>query len=208
MSLDPIDYDVVELRELARRRGDRYVEDGFLWPEPSEGFPPIDDLAEFDRPESWTGSHEERQKPYLGAVPDSRAAASLVDRWIERLVERAGFDGAVEALSYYRAMGWITEAVEADLQDYLLAAGHHPGGSLADLDRDAHVDSLARIIALAQLAGRQSPDDGGATGAADGESGATDGRGPPEPDDGGSGAADERAATEGDGGETGGGVSR
>lgn len=151
MSLDPITYDVVELRELSRRRGDRYVEDEFLWPEPSEGFPPLDDLAEFGHPNRWTGSHEERQKPYLDAIPESRAAASLVDRWVERLVETAGFDGAVEALAYYRSMGWITETIESELQDYLLAAGHHPGGSLAALDRSVHVDSLARVIALAQM---------------------------------------------------------
>lgn len=171
MSLDPIDYDVAELRELARRRGDRYVEDGFLWPEPSEGFPPIDELAEFDRPQTWTGSHEERQKPYLDEVPDSRAASSLVDRWVERLVETAGFDGAVDALAYYRSMGWITDGVEADLQDYLLAAGNHPGGSLDDLDRDDHVDSLARIIALAQMGGgdRDAGDEGRDEDATDGK---------------------------------------
>lgn len=153
MSLDPIAYDVVELRELAHRRGDRFLEDGFLWPEPSEGFPPIDELAEVDHPSTWTGSLEERQKPYLDTVPDTRAASALVERWIERLVERAGFDGAVEALGYYQSMGWITESVEADLQDFLLAAGNHPGGTLSELERTVHVDSLARVIALAQMSG-------------------------------------------------------
>lgn len=158
MSLDPIVYDVVELRELAHRRGDRFLEDGFLWPEPSEEFPPIDELTEVNHPNTWTGSLEERQKPYLDRVPDTRAASALVERWIERLVETAGFDGAVEALAYYQAMGWITESVESDLQDFLLAAGNHPGGSLADLEREVHVDSLARVIALAQMSGAMKDD--------------------------------------------------
>lgn len=150
-SLDPIDYDVVELRELARRRGDRYVEDGFLWPEPSEGFPPIDELADVDHEVSWTGSHEERQKPYLSSIPETDPAETLTRRWVVDLVEDAGFDGATEALAYYEALGWITEGVERELQGYMLAAGNHPGGSLGALDRDAHVHSLARIIALTQL---------------------------------------------------------
>lgn len=151
MAFDPIDYDVVELRELARRRGDRYVEDGFLWPEPSEGFPPLDELADVDHEVSWTGSYEERQKPYLDALPSTKAGDALVTRWVERLVEHAGFDGAVEAFAYYEALGWITEGVEAALHDYMLAAGYHPGGSFDQLDRSVHVDSLARVIALAQM---------------------------------------------------------
>lgn len=151
MSLDPIDYDVVELRELARRRGDRYLEDGFLWPEPSEEFPDVEELAGVDHQVTWTGSLEERQKPYLADLPDGPASDAVVRRWVERLVETAGFDGAVEAFAYYEALGWITESVEADLHDYMLAAGNSPGGSLDALDRTAHVDSLARVIALAQL---------------------------------------------------------
>lgn len=161
MALDPIDYDVVELREMARRRGDRYVEDGFLWPEPAEGFPPLDELADVDHEVSWTGSYEERQKPYLDELPSTTASEDLVIRWVERLVDYAGFDGAVEAFAYYEALGWITESVEADLHDYMLAAGHHPGGSFDQLDRAVHVDSLARVIALAQM-GTTSDEVGGA----------------------------------------------
>lgn len=162
MALDPIDYDVVELREMARRRGDRYLEDEFLWPEPSEGFPPVDELAEGGHEASWTGSYEERQKPYLSALPATPAGETLALRWIERLVERAGFDGATEALAYYEALGWITEGVEGELHDYMLAAGNHPGGSLDRLDREAHVDSLARVIALTQLRAEPAADAGGA----------------------------------------------
>lgn len=153
MSLDPIEYDVVELRELARRRGDQYLEDGFLWPEPSEGFPPLDDLADVTHEVRWTGSYDERQKPYLSELPSTPEAGRLVEQWVTQLVETAGFDGAREALAYYEALGWITEGIEAELQDYMLAAGNHPGGSLDRLDRDDHVDSLARVIALAQLGG-------------------------------------------------------
>lgn len=177
MSLDPIDYDVVELRELARRRGDRYLEDGFLWPEPSEGFPPVDDLADVDHEVAWTGSHEERQKPYLSSLPATSAGDSLAQGWVERLVEDAGFSGATEALAYYEALGWITESVEDALHDHMLAAGNNPGGSLAELDREAHVESLARVIALAQVdassADRGSSSDG-ATGARAGEGGPDD----------------------------------
>lgn len=179
MSLDPIDYDVVELREIARRRGDRYVEDGFLWPEPSEGFPPIDELADVSHETTWTGSFEERQKPYLDSLPETDAADELARAWVGRLVDAAGFEGTVEALAYYEALGWITESVEASLHDYLLAAGNTPGGTIDDLDREAHVDSLARVVALVQLlatdgdAGGHEDGTGGESANADGEPGGT-----------------------------------
>lgn len=169
MSLDPIDYDVVELREIAHRRGDRYVEDGFLWPEPSEGFPPIDELADVTHETTWTGSFEERQKPYLDALPETEDGEELARAWVERLVDVAGFDGTVEALAYYEALGWITESVEAKLHDYLLAAGNARGGSIDDLDREAHVDSLARVVALVQLLSTEDDADADLDGASTGE---------------------------------------
>lgn len=148
MLLDPIDYDVVELRELARQRGDRYLEDEFLWAEPSSSFA---NLAEVDHSGTWNGSADERQKPYLDELPETRTADALVRRWMTRLVDVAGVNGAAEALAYYESLGWVTESVERRLQDYLLAAGNSPDASKAALDGDTHVDSLARVIALAKM---------------------------------------------------------
>jgi flagellar protein FlaE len=151
-SIDPIEYDVAELRELARVRGDRYVVDEFLWTELPESFRPTDGTAEYDRPAMWTGSLEERQKPYLRELPKGEDGRRVAREWVDGLVERAGSGAAVEALSYYESLGWLTEAVRDELEGYLLAVGYRSGGSIEDLTRTDHVESLARAARLAQLA--------------------------------------------------------
>ena len=158
-SIDPIEYDVAELRELARVRGDRYVADEFLWTELPESFRPADETAEYDRPSTWTGSLDERQKPYLRAIPDDEEGRVIAREWVEGLVNRAGSDAAVEALSYYESLGWITEAVREELEGYLLAVGYRSGGSLGDLTRADHVESLARTSQLAKLADPRAESD-------------------------------------------------
>jgi len=150
-SIDPIEYDVVELRELARVRGDRYVVDGFLWSELPESFPSTEGTAEYDRPATWAGSLEERQKPYLRRLPDDEEGRRVARGWVEDLVERTGSDAAAEALAYYESLGWLTEGVREGLEDYLLAVGYRSGGSVEDLTRADHVESLARTARLARL---------------------------------------------------------
>lgn len=155
MPLNPIDYDADELREMADRGEDRYLSDGFLWPVSEEG-DPMDVQAAFeesadDRPVEWGGSLEERQKPYLRTVPETTAADALARQWVERLTETAGFEGAVEALSYYESQGWLTENAEAELQDYLLGAGNGDGPGAAALTRDDHIRSLNVVITLSLL---------------------------------------------------------
>jgi flagellar protein FlaE len=150
MRLDPINYDVAELRRFARRRG-RTEADGFVWPDAdTEGFP-VDELTEYDREATWTGSGDERQKPYLRELPTGDAARAIVHDWLELLVERSGSRGAVEVLDYYESLGWITEAVEADLHDHFVGVRHVPGGALSDIDSRTHIESLSRVVALARL---------------------------------------------------------
>lgn len=151
-SIDPIAYDVAELRQLARVRGDRYVDDGFLWLELPESYPPAGETADYDRPVAWSGSLEERQKPYLRRLPEGDRGRRVVREWVQELVDRAGADAAVEAFAYYESLGWVTEAVRAELEGYLLAVGYRSGGSLGDLTKADHVESLARTVRLAQLA--------------------------------------------------------
>lgn len=162
--IDPIEYDTVELRELARRRGDRYLDDGFLWAEPPESLPSLDEVAEHDRPVAWTGSLEERQKPYLHGVPGTEEGRRIAREWVRGLVERAGSGGAVEALAYYESLGWLTETAREEVEDYLLAVDYRPGGSLADLSRADHVESLARTARLARLADADADEDADADG--------------------------------------------
>jgi flagellar protein FlaE len=151
MALDPIDYDVVALRELAQRKGDHYIEDGFLWLKPSEGGPPIDEFAEFDREAIWTGSLDERQKPYLKTISEESEAREHILEWLGGLIEAVGFEETVNVLAYYESLGWITETVEEELHGYLLGAGNASGGRTDGLEQQDHIESLSRIVTLAQF---------------------------------------------------------
>jgi flagellar protein FlaE len=164
-SIDPIEYDPAELRELARVRGDRYIADEFLWAELPDSFRSAratdgstdrsaDRSVERDGSAAWTGSLEERQKPYLRRLPDGERARATAREWIEGLVERGGSGGAAEALAYYESIGWLTEAAREELDGYLLAVRYREGGSIDDLTRTDHVESLARTARLAGLADR------------------------------------------------------
>jgi archaellum component FlaD/FlaE len=159
-SIDPIEYDATELRELARLRGDRYLDEGFLWTELPESFLRAGASAEQDRPASWTGSLDERQKPYLQRLPETDDARRIAREWVRGLVERAGSQGALEALVYYESLGWLTEATRNELEGYLLAVEYRPGGSLEDLTRADHVESLARTARLARFADPGASDPG------------------------------------------------
>ena len=150
--MDPVEYDATELRELARLRGDRYLDEGFLWAELPESFPRTEGSDGRDRPVSWTGSLEERQKPYLRRLPETDRGRRIAREWIRGLVERAGSEGAFEALDYYESLGWLTEAARDELEGYLLAVEYRAGGSLDDLSRADHIESLARTARLAGFA--------------------------------------------------------
>ncbi|PSQ60741.1 MAG: hypothetical protein BRD23_01680 [Halobacteriales archaeon SW_9_67_25] len=64
-------------------------------------------------------------KPYLDGLPEHYAGEHLVFEWLEFLLLHAGYQGAAEALDYYESVGWITEDVESDLNDYLLDIDDH-----------------------------------------------------------------------------------
>ena len=148
MAIDPSDYDVVGLRELAlgreRRPGDGPADPG------TGGTPPLEDLAEADRRVRWLGSHDERHKPYLRRVPGRSDLRDVLRGWLDRLVDRAGAGGAAEALGHYERLGWITESVGAELRGALPETDGRAEGSVEDLTRVDHVHGLS-VLALAQL---------------------------------------------------------
>jgi archaellum component FlaD/FlaE len=87
------------------------------------------------------------ERPYLSALPSGVAGESLVLDWMSFLRGRAGVDGTREALAYYRAIGWISEAVEESLADY--AAGIEVAESTdAGLGVEAHRRSLRFVARL------------------------------------------------------------
>lgn len=158
MSINPRDYDLDELRKMARKRGGQTNGGGEV-DEADIGLGSVGPDEEVTAGGSFReGLYREllpleagvgeTTKPYLEALPEHYAGENLIFEWLEFLLLHAGYQGATEALDYYESVGWITEDVESDLGDYLLGiddAGANEGNSL---DVDDHLLSLVYVAKL------------------------------------------------------------
>ncbi|MFC6975737.1 FlaD/FlaE family flagellar protein [Halomicroarcula sp. GCM10025709] len=164
MTINPRDYDLDELRELARKRGDQ---DGGIG---DEEVPDPSTLADIGLDEgdgeSVTGDSfrsglyrellpflggDELEKPYLESLPETYAAEFVVFEWLEFLLLHAGYQGTDSALSYYESVDWITDDVASDLSDYLLGIEESAATEDGDLDVDDHMLSLVYIAKLTAM---------------------------------------------------------
>jgi len=174
MTINPRDYDLDELRKMARERGNDprgspRNEGSEESPSPEMGagsaggstgggWESMDTESGRDKFES--GLYRELlpleagasglEKPYLTALPETYAAEFIVFEWLEFLLGNFGYRGAHEALQYYEAVGWITEDVERTLNDYILGI-EEQGGQQYDLDTDDHKLSLVYIARLVSM---------------------------------------------------------
>ncbi|WP_144901579.1 FlaD/FlaE family flagellar protein [Halobellus captivus] len=89
-------------------------------------------------------------KPYLSSVPDVYVAERLVFDWLEFLVLNGGYKRTMDALRYYHTVEWLTEEVEAELQDYLVGFSGEVS-STREYDVDDHHLSLVYIARLASM---------------------------------------------------------
>jgi flagellar protein FlaE len=165
MTINPRDYDLNELREMARKRGD----DG----EDGEDVQP-EDLTEMEwgsltedtgasAPDSLrsglyrellplVGGAGDTEKPYLRGLPDTYAAEFVAFEWLEFLLLHAGYQGATDALHYYESINWVTEDVESQLNDYLLGIDDQAANDGNELDVDDHMLSLVYVAKLTETA--------------------------------------------------------
>jgi flagellar protein FlaE len=157
MSINPRDYDLDELRKMARKRGGQ-TNGGDAGPDIDLGTVGEEDVtagssfrAGFYRELLPLEAGTETAKPYLRALPEHYAGEHLVFEWLEFLLLHAGYQGATEALSYYESVGWLTEAAESDLQDYLLGMDDAGAAEATDLDIDDHMLSLVYVAKLASM---------------------------------------------------------
>jgi flagellar protein FlaE len=163
MTINPRDYDLNELREMARKRGDLKDDDDAPPEDPTEmEWGPLEGDVGPSAPDSLRAGlyrellplvgGDESEKPYLRAVPDTYAAEFVVFEWLEFLLLHAGYQGATEALHYYESIDWITEDVASQLDDYLLGIDDEASGESSELDVDDHMLSL---VYVAKLSGMQ-----------------------------------------------------
>jgi len=159
---DPTEYDPDELRRMAFEGG----EDG----EGPPGAPPFDgfgpDAAEPGSANDALDAAREREllrldaaaggmeRPYLSRVPEAFAAEYTVFEWLDFLTRKAGFRDALRALEYYRSIGWIGEAAEDRLREYLVGMDvERPRGEDGRLSVDDHLLSLVYVGRLASMTG-------------------------------------------------------
>ena len=160
MKLDPDNYDPDELRRLAetrthdtRRRDERENGEfsfGNVVDRPHRRAADSLRSSQLEQLFLYQSATDDLQKPYLRSLPEKYAAERVVFDWLEFLVLKGGFKRAFEALRYYRTIGWITDEVASDLEDYLLGFDDGEGG--ATLDIDDHQLSLVYLARIASMA--------------------------------------------------------
>jgi flagellar protein FlaE len=164
MTINPRDYDLDELRKMARQRGERNggLGDDEEMPDPAnlemgleEGEEDVVAGSSFR-----SGLYREllpflsgadHEKPYLDALPETYAAEFVVFEWLEFLLMHSGYQGADEALAYYESIDWLTEDVQSDLSDYLLGIDESATDDGNDLSVDDHMLSLVYIAKLTAM---------------------------------------------------------
>jgi len=166
MTINPKDYDLDELRKMARKRGSkRTVPDegeSVTEPEPDLDWDPLEDGDPSMGEDAFrarlyrelmplTAGNDDVSKPYLAALPETEAAEFLIFEWLEFLLLHGDFRGAQQALTYYESIDWITEDVSSKLGDYLLGIENVGAGDTTDLDVDDHLLSLVYIAKLAAM---------------------------------------------------------
>jgi archaellum component FlaD/FlaE len=123
MGLNPLEYDVEELRELGG------VAPAPAAPEDRDGF----------------------RTPYLRTLPSGERADALVEAWLTGLVGAGGSRGAAAALYHYQRVGWLSAGVRVAASTHLLGMESRRGG-FDEFDRADHMRSLGYVGRLAALA--------------------------------------------------------
>ena len=164
MSINPRDYDLDELRKMARQRGERNggLGDDEEMPDPTN----LDVGLEEGDEDMVAGnsfraglyrellpflSGEDHEKPYLDSLPETYAAEFVIFEWLEFLLMHSGYQGADEALAYYESIDWLTEEVQSDLSDYLLGIDESATNDGNDLSVDDHLLSLVYVAKLTEM---------------------------------------------------------
>lgn len=89
-------------------------------------------------------------KPYLTHVPRSYIGELIIFRWLEDLVSKAGYAQAVDAITYYASINWISTPVARLLREYLTGVTE-PVDESRQITLEDHVRSLLYIARLASL---------------------------------------------------------
>ena len=159
MTINPRDYDLDELRKMARQQRPNGLGEGEE-PDPSD----LDVAFEGEENVAAGSSFraglyrellpfldDEAEKPYLRSLPQKYAAEFVVFEWLEFLLMHSGYQGASDALDYYESTDWITEDVQSNLAEYLRGIDEAGSNDGNDLGVDDHMLSLVYIAKLTSM---------------------------------------------------------
>jgi archaellum component FlaD/FlaE len=88
------------------------------------------------------------KRPYLPSFPNVPAGRRVGRDWVAYLVRTAGEDATRNAISRYRALGWLDEDAAATLDARVGDAVRMLDPGDGDLDRADHLLSFAHVIRL------------------------------------------------------------
>ena len=155
MTMNPRDYDLDELRKMARKQGgDNGTRDADFDPEELDVSIGDDEVTAGSSYRA--GLYRELlpflgsdgfEKPYLRTLPETYAAEYVVFEWLEFLLMHSGYQGASDALDYYESIDWLAEDAQSDLEEYLRGIDESTAGD-SDLDVDDHLLSLLYVAKL------------------------------------------------------------
>lgn len=92
------------------------------------------------------------ERPYLTDLPQAYAARLTLFEWLDFLLQRGGVRRTLEAIDYYRDIGWIGESVGTELRDHVRAFDALPEeSSTKPMEVPDHVLSLVYIARLASM---------------------------------------------------------
>lgn len=122
---------------------------------PREGRPPGGDRGELERELlRLENGADDVERPYLATLPEAYAGEELIFEWLGYLQEVTGLKRAMEALSYYRELGWLGDDAWATLREYLVGL-EIDAEEPRDLQADDHLTSLSYVARLARIADRE-----------------------------------------------------
>ena len=152
MGIDPRDYDMDALRDLAEAREMTSMGEGEdpevilgSMGESDKSYP--DNLyrsAVYRELIGLKAGDDQENKPYLSEIPDKYSGERLIFDWLEFLMMQTSDKRVVDVLGYYESLGWISEEVKEDLKDYLMGI-NVDGNKENEFDFDDHMLSLVYI---------------------------------------------------------------
>jgi len=154
MSLNPQQYDLQELRQVAREDETRDPETLRSEIESrTEGEIELSDdrIVELLHLEA-SADPERLQRPYLESVPEQYTARLMIFEWLEFVLERAGRTETLDSIEYYQQIGWLGESAADTLVQYVQAFDDGGADTLHQgLLAPDHLVSLVYIARLAAL---------------------------------------------------------